>query len=486
MKYYHVILILAVFVGTGLISNPVFVVAKETCYVDKSADDDGDGSEDKPYQKISKALDKDCVTINVAKGTYGDDITLTSSVRVTGDSRDDVTISGTVTMKDGSRIEKVTIKELGIKVAEDADATVTNVIITEANIGISTVAGGGKLIVSDTKFYGNNKALYLQSGKEVDITKCDIYDNDEEGIDIRSNVEGDISDNTISDNGESGIEVILGKADLTITGNKIKNNKASGIAAQYYQGSGKSGAAKVKNNTITGNNDFGMNCKIPSGGNPGKEFWADALNMKSNKVSGNKDGDFSPECSFSEEVVVDASTTQKQKEQAAEKARLVLEQKAEAEQKRILEQKEKDFAQNRKTEDIVEKQTVAEQERLREQLQKETNIQNDITMHMTDLEKIYTENALSKKKSEGRNAFVMFFVGPNRKEVDKIRGDLVVYAQKIVDTQKRVDEITDEAIKNDAQMKVTDMKSKFEEMKQFVEIQNKEFSLFGWMFNKKS
>ncbi len=486
MKYYRVILMLVFFIGTGLISNPVFVVAKETCYVDKSADDDGDGGKDHPYQKISKALDKDCVTINVAKGTYGDDITLTSSVSVIGNNRDDVIISGTVTMKDGSRIESVTIKELGIKVVEGADATVNNTIITEANIGITTVAGDGKLIVTNTNFYKNNKGLYLQSGKEVNITKCDIYDNDEEGIDIRSNVEGDISDNTITDNGESGIEVILGKANLTITDNKIKNNKASGIAAQYYQGTGKSGAVKIKNNTIAGNSDYGMNCKVPSGGNPGKDFWTDTLNMSSNKVSGNKDGEFAPSCKFSEEVISDASTTQKQKEQLAENVRLAQEQKEEGVRKRLQEQKEKELAQNSTVDDTKEQQNREEQELLRNQLQKEKDIQSAITQNVIDIEQKYTENALSKKKAEERSALVTFFIGPNKKEVDKIRSNLVIYAQKIVDSQKRVDQIKETSIKNDAQMKVDDMKNKFQEMKQFVENQNREFSLFGWMFNKKS
>lgn len=479
MKWYVFVITLHVFVCIGSLSDPVFAYASEKCYVDEDADDDGDGSSDEPYEDIEKALDEDCDTIVVAKGTYKDDITISTGVRVEGKSREDVVISGKVTMKDGATLESCTVSGRGITVADGADADVSNVRIKGAKIGIETT-GSGKITVDGCMIHDNGKGLYIQKGKSVKITDTDISDNDEEGLDIRSDVSGTISDNTMENNGESGIEVILGKADLLITDNKIKKNGASGIATQYYKGTGKSGAVKIKGNTIEQNKKNGIDCNTPSGGNPGKEFWDATLNMSSNKVSGNKDGDFAPECSLPEDTTLSATMTKQQKE-AYDQKQLELQKE---EQARIQAQKEQKI-QEQENADEEERLREEEQARLREQMQRESNAQSVISTAQAEINTLYQNNAIIQEKVTQRSAFIMFFIGPKRQELQEIESSIASYDQKIVMMHDELSKIETENIRSEMDALVVDAKNKREEMRLFVEQYNNEFSLFGWLFNRK-
>ena len=465
---------------TGPVERPRFAVASGACYVDEDADDDGDGSDDEPYQDIEEALDDDdCMTITVSDGSYGDTLTIGDNVTVSGKNRDGVKITGGVTMEDGASLKNVTISSTsGVDVTKDAEVTIDNVKIVGANVGIETVAGRGKVTAKNVKITGGNKGMYLQAGNTVKITGCEIYDNDEEGIDIRANVDGTISGNTINGNGESGIEVILGKAELLISDNKLKNNGASGISLQYYKGSGKSGAVKLKGNTITGNSDFGVNCKTPSGGNPGKDFWGESLNMSSNKVSSNKDGDFAPDCSFSETAISDATTTQKQRDEAAEKARIEAEQKAQRVQDalNVQQQKQTDAEEQKKREEIEA------QDRERIQLQRNTESIAIVQGVVSELESTFAQDKASADRASGRNAFVMFLIGPKRKEVDAITQNLGQYTEKINTAKASLENIMDSNQRSTLQSQVDTFQQKHDDLVSFVEQQNSEFSLFGWIF----
>ncbi len=473
-----------IIIGLGVSQSPVFVYASDTCYVDEDADNDGDGSDDEPFKDIDEALDEDCARIIVRDGTYDESIVIGEDVSVEGKSRDSVKITGSITMKNSAQMSGVTVSgKSGIDVDEDAEIEIEDCAIVGADIGITTVAGNGKVTVNDTKIYDGNKGLYLQSGTTVKMTGCEVYDNDEEGVDIRSNVDGTISGNTISGNGESGIEVILGKADLLISDNKIKKNGASGIATQYYKGTGKSGAVKIKSNTITDNNDFGMNCKTPSGGNPGKEFWEATLNMSSNKLSGNKDGDFAPDCSLSESTVADASMTQKQKDAAAQK--MAEEQKKKDEAARLLAEKQK---QNLTKQQIEEEEArlaaeEAEQAKLRENMQKDTGLKTTAQTAIDVMQTAYDADVSAVAHAQERNAFIMFLIGPRMSDVKEIEERAEIYAKESEAAQQAIVGMDDQTNKHVLQSQVDDLLKKREDIATFVAQQRKEFSLFGWMFN---
>lgn len=479
MKLVTSFLFLIIFLA-GLLCEPVFVLAGNACYVDVDTDGDEDGSEDEPYQEIKKALDKGCNKIIVEKGTYEDDITM-DDVKIEGKNKEDVIISGEITMKDGSEISNVTISNSGVNVEDGAHVKIEDANITKTGIGINT-EGGGKLTVNNVDLYDNGKAMYLQRGTNVKITDSEVYDNEEEGIDIRANVDGVISGNSIHDNGESGIEVIVGKSELTITNNTIKKNGSSGIAAQYYKSAGKLGGVKIKDNKITHNKDFGINCKAPSGGNPGTEYWTKSMEMLANKVFDNKDGDFSDTCHFDASKVSDATKSKKQKEQEQKLAELQKEQeqKANAQQAEKLQEAETQEEQRRKDEE----QKKSEQKLLRKKLQQERDLQSDVEVLGQEVDEFYSIDNASQEKIKSRPSIVMFFIGPDYKELRVMAERIGRYDTKIQEAQKLQSAITDEAIKKRVEENITAMIQEKSAVYNFIKQYNDEFSFFGWIFKK--
>lgn len=471
-------IIALLFVGimtAGFLLNPVFVLAKNACYVDKGAKDDGDGSSDEPYQKIEKALDKGCKDITVKKGTYKDAITLGSGVNVEGKNRDDVIVTGKITMKDGSTLEKITVSSAGVEVVDGADVKIKNAKIKDAHIGIKTV-GNGKLTVDDVSFSDNNKAMYLQRGKNVKITGCKVYNNSEEGIDIRANVDGVISGNEIYSNGESGIEVILGKSDLIISNNSIKKNGSSGIAAQYYKDASKLGGVKITGNTITNNKDFGINCKTPSGGNPGVEYWSASINMSSNKVSNNKDGEFSSTCYFDDEKVSDATKTKEQKEQEAKDL--------EEAQKQAQLAKEQEVKTEQKKKQAQEDQEKKKQEELHKKLQHEKSLQTSVETFTKEISALYDGDVALQEEIKSRSKIIMFVVGPDYKKLKTMAQHIAQYDKKVEQANNTKNEISNTLILEDVQGNIAEMTNKRSEVYNFVEQYNDTFSIYGWLFKK--
>lgn len=474
-------IIALLFVGimtAGFLLNPVFVLAKNTCYVDKDAKDGGDGSSDDPYKKIEKALDKGCKDIIVKKGTYKDSITLGSGVSIKGKDRDDVIVTGKITMKDGSSLEKITVSGSGVEVAKGADAKIKNAKIKNTRIGIETV-GNGKLTVDNVSFSGNKKAMYLQRGKNVKITGCKVYNNSEEGIDIRANVDGVISGNEIYGNGESGIEVILGKSDLTISNNSIKKNGSSGIAAQYYKSASKLGGVKITGNTITGNKDFGINCKTPSGGNPGAEYWSASINMSSNKVSNNKDGEFSSLCHFDDEKVSDATKTKEQKEQEAKEL-----EEAQKQAQLNKEQKEQETKTEQEKKQAQEEQDKKEQEELRQRLQHEKELQTSVETFNKEISDLYNDDVVIQDEIKSRSKILLVAIGPDYKKLQKMAHHIAQYDEKVGQANNSKNEITDTKIAGSVQKNITEMTKKRDHVRNFVEQYNDILSIYGWFFKR--
>lgn len=349
----------------GMLWPSFVVLAGSEMYVDEDADSGGDGSKDEPYKKIEKALDKGGTKIRIAKGSYDEDITVGKGVQLKGSGRSDVTIKGKVTMKDGSKLEDLTVSGGGVVLSDGANASLSDVSVKNAGTGIIT-KGRGKLKMKDVKVRGNGKGLYIQRGKDIEIIGCEVTDNGEEGIDIRANVDGVISGNLISGNHESGIEVILGDSELKISNNNIKNNRASGIAAQYYKSAKKLGGLKITGNKINSNKDYGLTCKAPSGGNPGEAYWSESMVLIGNAMSGNKQGAFAPGCFFAQDKEEDAVMTEEEKEkkllateeEAALAVELLKEKKAVAEELEAIERlpKRYSYVQTKEKKRILEVQ----------------------------------------------------------------------------------------------------------------------------------
>ena len=466
MKKSYNYLVIGIIIG-GVLLSPVFVLAGGVCYVDKDVDESGDGSNDKPYKKIAKAVEEDCGEINVAKGKYEENVSLKKGVKLKGNSKDGTIIEGKISMSDGAEISKLSVISGGVDVASGADADIENVRVKGANIGIVTV-GGGKLTVDGVVISENRKGMYIQYGKNVKITNCKVYDNKEEGLDIRANVGGSINSNEIYSNGESGIEVILGKSELSIVNNSIKKNGASGIAAQFYSDTDNKGDVNIKNNLISGNKNYGLDCKAPSGGDgKPKGYWADSMDLTSNKVFDNKKNDFSSSCKFDEDKILDATKTKEERE--AE--RLALEEK---EKKQIISVEEKDELEEIKVQQEEENRIA----------QKDREEKANLDTIFKEAEKLFTEDEITENEIKNRNNFLKFLIGEDYKKIKGLEARMPVYDEKIEAMEEKKEVIVDENILKEVSNDISTLQEKREDLADFIQNRNKDFSVWGWLFEK--
>ena len=293
---------------------PVANAESYDVYVDKQADPEGDGSEEKPYTSIADAIkralanDEDERSIGVKKGVYNETLVVGESVEIDGAGRGRTVISGKVQMEDGSELKNLTIDtsaNTGISIEDgEADVSLSDVEIRGTRkIGIDIAPGKGKLTFEKLVIHkGKGKGIYVQRGHEIEITDSKIYDNVEEGIDIRDDVTGKIRNNTVYENGESGIELILGDSVLNIRGNNIFKNKASGISTQFYATAQSLGEVNIQENKISNNGKYGLHCGIPSGGNPIASYWAKSVNLVKNVIEKNALEEINPFCKIIEAV----------------------------------------------------------------------------------------------------------------------------------------------------------------------------------------
>jgi len=273
--------------------------ASSTYYVKEGSD--GDGSEGDPFGSIADAVaeakEEGGKKIMVARGSYDSVFTLPKGVELVGSDKKEVTLKGRIRMEDKSKLSGVTVETNGIIVSSNADVSIEKVVIKNIlRSGIDSEEGDGTITVRDTTIEKNKKGMYIQKGISILFENLEISSNIEEGIDIRANVSGSIKKSSFRDNGESGIEVILGSADLLITGNTLSGNGASGIATQFYEAFKKNGDVRIENNAISGNSNYGIDCKAPSGGLETKDYYLNSISVSGNKFNKNREGDISNRC----------------------------------------------------------------------------------------------------------------------------------------------------------------------------------------------
>lgn len=279
-------------------------------YVDRSVSKSGDGSQKEPFKSINDAMKKangkkGSRNIFIKRGDYKENVEIKKSVKLYGENEGGVIITGKIRMNDGTRLENITVRDGGnstVVVMPDASVEIENCTVRDFGlIGIESLAGKGKLKVSGSKIIdGDGKGFYVQRGKTVEISGNEVVGNAEEGIDLRDSIKGSVANNIIKENGESGIELIVGSADLKISNNSIADNGSSGIATQFYPNPGLNDKGKVfiENNLIVGNIKYGVDCNIPQGGNPGKDYWRDSIDLIDNNMNANKISSINAYCKF--------------------------------------------------------------------------------------------------------------------------------------------------------------------------------------------
>jgi len=337
-------------------------------------------------ENLQEEIDEGGKTIKLGSGKYTGDATLGKGKSLVGKDKGKVIITGKITMSDGSKLEKLTIDGGSVYVKSGANVTIENVVIKNSSRNAIETIGTGKLKIRNSNIYSAaGKGMYIQAGKNIEITGNEIYKNREEGIDIRANVDGIISGNVVYSNGESGIEVILGKSELSITGNTMKNNGSSGITVQYYEIANDLGAVRIKGNEINNNKKYGIDCSIPSKPETFTgTYWRKSMSLEVNNFSGNNISAINRACGVSNS-------------NSFSKGADVQNQKSES-----VENDEETNTSNQQTdEEKIEEEKKKEQE-IKDKLE---NIKNDLTES-----KNKTEQNISDIKKRGS---LEFFIFPN-------------------------------------------------------------------------
>jgi len=463
LKYKQIILFTSL-----LLISPIFVLA-EKCYVNNDASSGGDGSKSSPYKTITKAIDKGCSKIEIKKGKYEENIALKKGVELKGSGKGTVII-GRVTMHDKTKLDNLYVKDKGIVIADGADAFIKNTKVTGAKIGIKTI-GGGKLTVKNTDISHGEKGFYLQYGKNVDIRNCDVSHNKEEAIDIRANVDGIITDNTIESNKESGIEVIAGRSSLIITNNKLKHNNSSGIAVQFYKSTKQIGHLKISGNTLVGNRRYGVDCKIPSGGNPMPGYWEKSINFQYNTVSGNGLGGLSKFCKFSDESILNATKTAEEIEKM----------KKEEAEKKI--QAEQDATEKAKIAE-AEKRKIEEERKKEEQKRADLDVADEIEQifekNVTELEMLRSEN---KKMQARRSKIKIFFMGIDEQVISNFKKQITIRESSLQKGQKLVGKIKTDEVKKAVEKQTNEANDKLKNLQESYNKYKNQFALIPWVKN---
>ncbi len=295
------------FIFLALVSVAVFFTLKnrqeKTSFYFVSANYQGWlewGSEKHPYKSIGKALQVasrqkiSAPVVNLKNGEYDERIEVPENTKVSGESRDGVILRGDhllpiITMKNNSSVYNLTTAGGSAGILAEGQAIVENCAVKEfKEKGIGAVPSSEEIIIKNSEiFNGDNKGVYIQKGRRIEITGNKIHNNHGEGLDIRDKVSGVISNNEIYNNSESGIELIVGGSSLDISKNRIWDNESSGITCQYYEESPEKGNIIIHANRIKAINseEYAISVKSPSGGEGRvKNYWRDSVIIKSDNV----------------------------------------------------------------------------------------------------------------------------------------------------------------------------------------------------------
>lgn len=265
-----------VLMGTALvilIIAPIVAFGKSgVIYVNENAKGKQDGSSTHPYKSISKALQKAKKgdEVRVKNGTYTENLTIPSGVELVSanGNREKVVIKAdndnqpTVTMKDGSRLTRVTVKggRHGVRVENDAKATIYNVIIKDSkrdgiHADSARLEKSKQLVIDKVQIHDNALSGIYSEKRKISITDTDIWNNKLDGIDIEAGANIWMENSKANANGGSGMTVTLDGSSIWTKNNSFRYNKRDGIE---IAGLGGSGTVSLKDAKFIQNGGYGI------------------------------------------------------------------------------------------------------------------------------------------------------------------------------------------------------------------------------------
>jgi len=259
------LLLLAIFVA------PFFTFAKsDKIYVDDSASGIQDGSSAHPFKTITEGLKragkKD--EVHVAAGNYKENITIKEDVRVFGSDENKVIITAkdkdvpVVFMKDGSRINKVTVRKgrNGIEVLKNAEASIIDCIIKDNDRDGIRIRKHNK--INNNEAVSIDKTVIKENGKigiysethRVVVTNSEIKNNGSDGIIFSQGVSAWLGGNKVSGNRGSGMKLYLDGSNIWTKSNTFSHNKREGIEVNAYG----NGRIDIKKSKVHSNDRYGI------------------------------------------------------------------------------------------------------------------------------------------------------------------------------------------------------------------------------------
>ncbi len=478
--YFLLLTCIAFFIFTPFLSQS----ASYDLYVDKNyEEDDSDGSSNKPYKSIQKAIDESESGENkiyIKNGKYTENITLNKGQELYGQDKSKTIIEGTgahsvITAKDKNLLKNLTVQKGSTAVTAQGEIKITNCLIQSASkIGIDLPEGGATLTLENSKITKNGKGLYVQKGRKVSISGNDVTENQEEGIDMREKVSGTISDNSIVGNKEGGIEIVVGSSDVFIKNNVIKKNSASGIAAQFYSQASKTGEIKIKGNSITSNGAYGITCKSPAGDDYSKSYWNKSIEIIENKIENNKRKSISGSCKIIEAVTEEEEAQNLKVESPAAK------------------ENPEETAEAALAAETAENERRLEEERIRQNQEKEQQLENLSQNFLSSYQTSRSEVNQDLSKIAKENKIKIFFLGSDYKKIKASQASL----EKIKQAKNTLEQSLNDLGETENSVKKEEVLNLAKEAEKFIALnetelskQENKFSLFGWLvrfLNKKT
>lgn len=438
-------------------------------YVDASNKDDAlaDGTSEHPFENIEDAIKEGKSKIYIKNGSYKEKVSLSLGMELYGESKS-VVITGGVTMGNKTSINNLTVigTSIGVSIQKDANASVVGCDVKNSGgNGVDIMEGSGKLTIKNSKLYSNVKGVYAQRGNSLEITGSDIYGNKGEGLDLRAKINGTIKNNNIYNNKEGGIEIVVGSSDLTISGNTIKSNSASGIANQFYSENKKTGQINISNNKITKNGKYGISCGTPSGGNTSKGYWNKSLGLKNNNIDNNKGKAIAGACKLIEAV-----------EAEEEKDNAIVENPNASELLQTLTTEEK-----KKEEELKAKEDEAKQAAEVGKILGEEIARQEVAVANNEAGLLARNILLESQKIETASWFKKMLFGVNKNDLAHINSELADLDSSIEKLGTLRINTEQEEVRADILLKMDELETQKSEIKKVVDENSEKKGIFGWI-----